>query len=650
MKSKYIRVVSESECQCNMEQELATIKRPGVVERISKEEFEFRLKEIAKCKRDIKYFAEKYFKIINLDTGLSTIKLYPKQRDLLDFFTSNKRCIVLASRQSSKTTTYTIYMLWLTMFHPEKKVMLLANKADTALEIVGRIRMAYEYIPSFLKPGVSVWNKGEIVFSNRSAVKGFATASDAARGYSANVVVMDECAFVPNNIASKVFESIYPTISSSKKSQFIMVSTPNGADPKNLYYDIWQKANTKSAANVNGWKPFRFDWWDVPGRDEQWKMNTIATIGEQRFSQEFGNEFLSSSQMKKLIPDDITEKYRMKISELKLQDKAFAAGKEQLVMSEKQDKMYKFHMWHEFQPGHTYLASGDAAEGVGADSSVLYVWDVTDLSNIIMCCKFDSNQVSLVEFAFITAKILALYNNPYYICERNGVGSGYLDSLRITYHYPNIVAEGKNREYGVYSHVQIKGKACLWAREMMTTVGFGWTIYDKDLLNDFNNFVRKETKGVHIVYRGLPPAHDDHIMAWIWACYILQPEVVEQYYVCTKQFTSQLDKIYPQRLVPLYEYKYEDVKKIADDPMYQEFLEFKEEIRNKLSKAMALERAEDGKRDSFYQTPSDPYFGDTGPSWNDSNSHSDHFGDNVCLNPYNNRPSFAINIGGGFGR
>lgn len=271
---------------------------------------------------------------------------------------------------------------------------------------------------------------------------------------SHNCVVADEFSFVPNNIASKVFESIYPTISSSKNSQFIIVSTPNGADPKNLYYEIWQKANSKQVgSNAEGWKAFRFDWWDVPGRDEQWKQNTIASIGQQRFDQEFGNVFLSSASLKKLIPDDITEQYRIKLSELKVQDKDFAVGKKQLVMSEKQDKMYEFRMWHEFQPGRTYLASGDAAEGVGADSSVLYVWDVTDLSNIVMCAKFASNVVSPVEFAFITAKVLGLYNNPYYICERNGVGAGYLDSLRITYHYPNIVAEGKNRDYGVYSHV-----------------------------------------------------------------------------------------------------------------------------------------------------------------------------------------------------
>ena len=219
---------------------------------------------------------------------------------------------------SHNTTSYTIYALWTLIFNPEKRIMLLANKADTVLEILGRIQMAYEYLPTWLKPAVVVWNKGEIQFSNKSAIKGFPTASDAARGYSAGIVIMDEAAFVPNNIASKVFESIYPVISSSKKSKFIIVSTPNGADPNNLYYSLWQQANQKTAEkNREGWKPFRIDWWDVPGRDQKWKEQTVASIGEKRFAQEFGNEFLTGKQSRKLMPDDVLEKYRMELSKMK---------------------------------------------------------------------------------------------------------------------------------------------------------------------------------------------------------------------------------------------------------------------------------------------------------------------------------------------
>lgn len=463
---------------------------------------------------------------------------------------------------------------------------------------------------------------------------------------SHNCVVMDEAGFVPNNVASKVFESIYPVISSSKKSQFIMVSTPNGADPKNLYYEIWLKANSKEKGkNSDGWKPFRFDWFDVPGRDEAWKQSTIESIGQQRFDQEFGNIFLTNAQVKKLIPDDIIEKHRIKLSELKLSDTEFVKGKKQQILSEDQTKMYEFTMWHEFNPKRTYLASGDCAEGIGGDDSVLYVWDVTDLSNIVMCAKFDSNKVSTVEFAFITRRILKAYNDPYYICERNGVGSGYLDSLRITYGYQKCTTEGKNGDAGVYSHAMVKGKSCIWAREMMTTDGFNWTIYDKDLINEMDTFVRKENKGVHLVYQAVPPAHDDHIMAWIWACYILQPELVEKYFVCAKTFRSQLDKTYPQRLEPLKEYSSAEVKAVTNDPLYQEFLDFKDEMRQKLGRVLEVEKNENTA--GFFRKQQDIFFGgyDDGPSWNSSQpGQSSRFE----LNSDNRMPSFFINAGGGF--
>ena len=65
-------------------------------------------------------------------------------------------------------------------------------------------------------------------------------------------------------------------------------------------------------------------------------------------------------------------------------------------MSQTEDELYEFDMWHEFKPDRTYLASADISEGIGGDASVLYIWDVTDLRNITMCARFSSNVTSLV--------------------------------------------------------------------------------------------------------------------------------------------------------------------------------------------------------------------------------------------------------------
>lgn len=190
-------------------------------------------------------------------------------------------------------------------------------------------------------------------------------------------------------------------------------------------------------------------------------------------------------------------------------------------MSENQNRLYEFLMWHAFDQKKTYCASADIAEGVGGDASVLYVWDVTDTSRIKLCAKFSSNRVSLTEFAYVCSKILALYGNPYLFAERNGLSAGMIDSLKITYGYQNIACESKNGEAGVYSHVSVKLKSCLWAREMLTTEGFGFVIYDKDLVDEMSTFVKKDGKSDKTMYAAISPAHDDHIMAFVWLCYAL---------------------------------------------------------------------------------------------------------------------------------
>ena len=421
---------------------------------------------------------------------------------------------------------------------------------------------------------------------------------------------MDEAAFVPNNIASKVFESIYPVISSSKKSKFIIVSTPNGADPNNLYYSLWQQANQKSFdKNKEGWKPFRIDWWDVPGRDENWKDMTVASIGARRFAQEFGNEFLSNSSSRKLLDDETIEKFRMKLSEYK------AAGFQpmtQRILSENQKRLFEFQMWHGFDANRTYMASADVAEGVGGDASVLYVWDVTETKNVRMCARFSSNKVSLTEFAYVCSKILAAYGDPYLFVERNGLSGGMIDALRITYGYPNVAAESKNGEFGIYSHATVKIKACLWAREMLTTDGFGFEIYDKDLVDEMSTFVKKDGKSDKTTYAAVQPAHDDHIMSFVWACWALSKDLVDKYFVAVKQFRSVFDQFFPEILAPASSYSPDTLRRISSDPVYVDFMDFKDRQIGRNAELQKMFEAED--RSDAFKYSEDPYFGDDGSS------------------------------------
>jgi len=178
------------------------IKKPHQVEYITKDEWEARIQNIAHAKRDIAWWAETFFYIITLDKGLTKIKLYKKQKEMLEFIAHNNRILTLASRQTGKTTTYTIFCLWYATLFQDKKIMICANKLQTAIEIMDRIRKAYENLPFWIKPGILTYNKGEIEFANGSVIRACSTSSSAARGSSCNCVVGDTLVTVKDDFGN----------------------------------------------------------------------------------------------------------------------------------------------------------------------------------------------------------------------------------------------------------------------------------------------------------------------------------------------------------------------------------------------------------------------------------------------------------------
>lgn len=148
--------------------------------------------EIYRCMEDIVYFAENYFTIVSY-RGKEIIKLYPKQKELLEQITKNQNTIVLAARQAGKSTVYTIFALWYAMFNKDKGVLICANKFMTAKELMERIQLAYELLPSWLKLGCKEFNKGRMVFENDSRIEISATSASSARGKSGEILILDEC-------------------------------------------------------------------------------------------------------------------------------------------------------------------------------------------------------------------------------------------------------------------------------------------------------------------------------------------------------------------------------------------------------------------------------------------------------------------------
>lgn len=189
---------------------------------------------------------------------------------------------------SHNTTTTAAYITWYVCFHTDRNVGIMANKQDTAIEIVDKTQQMIKGLPYFLKPGVVKWGQKGAKFDNGCAIISSATTKSASIGFTMNgILYLDEFAHIEPNICYDFWRSVYPTLSSSKTAQLIVSSTPNGT-ANNKFYDLW--------SGDNGMTKIRVDYYEVPGHDDAWAEEQKKKFGEEEFNQEFLLQFSSTSK------------------------------------------------------------------------------------------------------------------------------------------------------------------------------------------------------------------------------------------------------------------------------------------------------------------------------------------------------------------
>ncbi len=372
------------------------VKKSNLVYDYSKEEME----EIQKCRTDIIYFAEKYCKIKNEYGKWEHFKLREYQKNVLKAMTSkDKRFIVyLASRQVGKSVMTGIAINHYVLFEIEKNIMCLANKGETMEEIIEKIWMIHQSLPYFLKPGILKKNQSEIRFDNDCKIFGQATTKSASIGFTIDYLFTDEFAHIPENIAEPFYRSVLPTLSSLKESRMVITSTANGL---NKFHEIY----TKAVKGENSFYPLTTFWYEVPGRDEEWKKVQIADLGsEDLFNQEYGCQFLVSSSL--LLDSDTLISIREKEKTYERKDISYLTNKD----IEYDDLVWdssEFDRISEKKGTDCYIISVDLSKGVGKDYSVM---------NIFRLDVFDENEMSKLkkvssEKDFIKFRQIGIYRN-----------------------------------------------------------------------------------------------------------------------------------------------------------------------------------------------------------------------------------------------
>ena len=364
--------------------------------------------EYQKCSKDPLYFMEKYIKIVSLDEGLVPFKMYDFQKKIVNTIHDNRFTICKLPRQSGKSTTTISYLLHYALFNPNSNIAILANKSSTARDILGRLQLAYENLPKWLQQGVINWNKGSIELENKSQIIAAATSSSAIRGGSYNIIFLDEFAFVPTNIAEMFFSSVYPTISAGKNTKMIIVSTPYGM---NQFYKLWTDAENKR----NDYIPIEVHWSEVPGRDEQWKEQTIRNTSAEQFQQEFECEFLGS--------------VNTLISPAKIKTMAYMNP----VKSSGSVEVFEAPV-----KGNTYVCTVDVSRGVDKDYSAFIVFDVTKMPYKVVAL-YKNNEVKPFVFPNIIEQVCKGYNRAHILTEVNDIGQQIADALQFEIEYDNLM-------------------------------------------------------------------------------------------------------------------------------------------------------------------------------------------------------------------
>lgn len=236
------------------------LRRAGVTFKMTAEEQQ----EYVRCALDVHYFTEKYCKVKTEDGSINNIKLRDYQVEILDNFVNNRFNILMASRQVGKTISSSIFMLHTILFNNDKNIMIVANKGDTAVEIVDKIKSIYTLLPFFLKPGIKTWNQKSLTFENGCRIKTSARTKTPAIGFTIDVLYLDEFAHIPSNIIEPYYTAAFPTVSAVQNSKIIITSTPNGM---NLFHRLLIDAERPDGDPLkNNYKPMRVYWYQVPGR------------------------------------------------------------------------------------------------------------------------------------------------------------------------------------------------------------------------------------------------------------------------------------------------------------------------------------------------------------------------------------------------
>lgn len=321
--------------------------------------------------------------------------------------------------------------------------------------------------------------------------------------YIANGVTNHNCAFLEN--WDEFYSSVYPTVASGNKTKVLFSSTPYGL---NHFHKICEEAKELSEESIaegsnigkNGFIYIEVKWDRVPGRDEKWKKETLAGIGNnlEQFEQEFNVSFVGSSDT--LISSQ---------------------GLSNLVAKNPIDKTAHMFQYRKPAKDRTYCLIADVSKGKGLDYSAFSVIDVSEMP-YYQVCVYRNNTIGPLDYAAVIHSVAKLYNDAMVMIEVNNIGSQVSDCLWMDFGYENMLSTetkgrsgkkvssgfGKNMDRGITTTEKVKLVGCSILKMLVEQ--------QQLILNDFNTIeeLKRFSKKANS-YEAIKGHNDDIVMGLV---------------------------------------------------------------------------------------------------------------------------------------
>ena len=403
--------------------------------------------EYQKCAKDPIHFMKKYCMIQHPVRGKIPFHLFPFQEKTLTEFHHNRFNVVLKSRQTGISTLSAGFSLWKMLFNSDFNILVIATKQEVAKNLVTKVRVMHELLPSWLKGGAMEDNKLSLKLSNGSQIKAIASSPDAGRSEALSLLIFDEAAFIDD--IDEIWLSAQSTLSTG--GSCIALSTPNGVG--NWFHKTWVGAEDQT----NGFIPIKLHWTVHPERDQTWRDEQERLLGPKGAAQECDCDFVSSGET--VIDPQLLMFY-----------------KDTYVQEPIEKGGFDGNLWRWQYPDYlkSYMVVADVARGDGADYSAAHVIDVVNAEQVAEY----KGKIDTKDFGNFLVSLATEYNQALLVVENSNIGWATIQQI-IDRGYNNLFYMSKDLKYVDVEH-QLSNR--YRAEERGMVAGFSTTSKTRPLI------------------------------------------------------------------------------------------------------------------------------------------------------------------------